>query len=121
VTDVEYTDSDLQQGLNIYQALVYLEDGTVISSSQETVYYLNNRLHIIYPNPSPRGTDITVLSEQPGDETALLYDNFGRLLMRIIIAEKNQRIPTGSLPPGMYHMRILSLEGSPLRYSFIIR
>jgi Subtilase family len=119
-TNVEYTDPDLQQGLNIYQAFVYLEDGTVISSSQETVYYLNNRLHIIYPNPSPRGTDISVLSEQPGDETALLYDNFGRLLIKVVITEKIQKLPTGNLPAGVYHLRILP-DGKPsLRYSFII-
>jgi hypothetical protein len=121
VTSIDYTDSDLQQGLNIYQALVHLEDGSIISSSRETVYYLNNRLHIIYPNPAPRGTDITVLSEQPDDETALLYDNSGRLLKTTIITEKNQKIPTSFLQPGLYHLRILSLEKAPLRYSFIIR
>ncbi|HLO82689.1 MAG TPA: T9SS type A sorting domain-containing protein, partial [Chitinophagaceae bacterium] len=119
--NIEYRDDQLKQGLNIYQALVYLEDGSIVYSNQETVYYLNNKTHIVYPNPAPRGTDISVLSDLPADETALIYDNYGRLLMKKIITEKVQKLPTSSLPPGMYHVRMISAEARVLRYTFIIR
>jgi hypothetical protein len=118
---IEYSDTQLQQGLNVYQAWVYLEDGSIIYASPETVYFLNNKAHIVFPNPVPRGTDIAVLSELPADETALVYDNYGRLLMKKTISEKVQKLPTSSLPAGMYHVRIIHTDGQLLRYSFIIR
>ncbi|HSF46677.1 MAG TPA: T9SS type A sorting domain-containing protein, partial [Chitinophagaceae bacterium] len=120
-TSITYIDNDLHQGLNTYQALVYLDDGTVIYSNPETIYNLNSKAHIVYPNPVTRGTDISIVSELPDNETALIYDNHGRLLLNMIITEKVQKLPTALFSSGMYHLRILSRDKPPVRYSFIVR
>jgi hypothetical protein len=120
-TSISHVDSDLHQGLNTYQALVYLNDGTIVYSNPETIYFLNDKAHIVFPNPVTWGTDISIVSEQPDDETALIYDNQGRLLVNMVIVEKVQKLPTASFPSGMYHLRILSRDKPPVRYSIIVR
>jgi hypothetical protein len=120
-TSISHVDSDIHQGLNTYQALVYLNDGTIVYSNPETIYFLNDKAHIVFPNPVTRGTDISIVSEQPDDETALIYDNQGRLLVNMVIVEKVQKLPTASFPSGMYHLRVLSRDKPPARYSFIVR
>jgi hypothetical protein len=120
-TAISFVDNDPHKGLNTYQALVYLNDGTIVYSNLETIYFLNDKAHIVFPNPVTRGTDVSIVSEQPDDETALIYDNQGRLLVNMIITDKVQKLPTSAFPAGMYHLRILSRDKPAVHYSFIVR
>jgi hypothetical protein len=118
---LEYVDRSVEQGLNIYQAVVYLDDGSVIYSSRETVYYLNGKNYLIYPNPVHRGQDLNVLSELPEDQNLFIYDNMGRLVMRQTLTDKIQRISSISLAPGMYHMRIMEGNAVVKKISFVVQ
>jgi hypothetical protein len=117
----ECFDLNLSKGLNIYQALVYLEDGSVLYSPRETVYFLDGSNYILYPNPVQRGQDVQVLSELPEDQKVLVYDNTGRLVMQAILREKAQRISTIGLAPGIYHLRIMEGNTMVKRISFIVQ
>jgi hypothetical protein len=121
VRTITYTDRTLDQGVNTYQALVYLDDGSVIASDKLTIYYLNNKSHILFPNPAVRGQDMYIVSELPTGQAAIVYDNLGRQLMTTKLEDKLQAIHTNALPAGLYHMRIM--EGNQLvrRFSFVIR
>lgn len=121
VRTLEYIDRNVEQGLNIYQAVVYLDDGSVVYSNLETVYYLKGSNYLLYPNPVRRGQDLNVLSELPEDQKLFIYDNIGRLVMRVILSDKVQRISTISLAPGIYHMRIMEGNATVKRISFVIQ
>jgi hypothetical protein len=98
-----------------------LDDGSVIYSSRETVYYLNGKNYLIYPNPVHRGQDLNVLSELPEDQNLFIYDNMGRLVMRQTLTDKIQRISSISLAPGMYHMRIMEGNAVVKKISFVVQ
>jgi hypothetical protein len=121
VRTITYTDRTLDQGMNTYQALVYLDDGSVIASEKLTIYYLNNKSHLLFPNPAVRGQDLFVVSEVPTGQLAIVYDNQGRQLLTVKLEDKLQPIHTHRLPAGLYHMRIM--EGNQLvrMFSFVIR
>lgn len=118
---ITYTDRALDQGMNTYQALVYLDDGSVIASDKLSIYYLNNTSHLLFPNPAVRGQDIFVVSDLPTGQLAIIYDNQGRQLMTAKLEDRLQAIHTYTLPAGLYHMRIM--EGTKLvrKFSFVIR
>jgi hypothetical protein len=118
---IEYIDRKVDQGLNIYQAVVYLDDGSVVYSSRETVYFLNGGSFLVYPNPARRGEHIHVLSELPEDQKALIYDNVGRLVLRVILNEKVKPISTVGLAPGIYYIRVMQGNAMVKRISFVIQ
>jgi hypothetical protein len=64
---INYTalDTILEQGINQYQATVILNNGSTINSPVETVYYLHQQSHIIFPNPVLRGQRFYLLSDFP--------------------------------------------------------
>lgn len=100
------TDDSLTQGLNVYEAIVFLENGTEIRSITETVYYLAGKVHILFPNPSGKGTPLYILSEVVDDEQADMYDMQGRKLKTFTISDKQQAVPSSDLPSGRYFIRV---------------
>jgi len=118
--DLVATDNVLHQGLNIYRAEVILENGTVIKSKEESVYYLNNKSHIIFPNPTVAGTAIYILSENVDDELAEIFDMQGRKISEFVIQEKMQKIPLLPTSRGHYAIRITKNGITVQHLSFLI-
>ncbi len=120
-TNFIYVDAALQQGLNIYRAVVELEDGSLIHSEPETVFYSNNKPNIIFPNPVPQGMPLQVLVEQPGAATAHIYDAQGKLTKKVSLEEKLNEISTRGLAKGLYFMRVFEVGKQSTIYHFVIQ
>jgi hypothetical protein len=115
------TDTKLEHGLNQYQAMVILEDGRTILSSVETVYYLNNLAHIIFPNPVRQGGHFYLLSDFPVDGNAVIYDAWGRKIMEFVIQEKQQAINVNRLSRGIYFIMIFRQGKLISRLPFVVQ
>ena len=116
-----FTDLVLEQGLNQYQALLTLDNGTVISSAIETVYYLNSNSHIIFPNPVQKGGRFYLLSDFPVEGNGVIYDAWGRVMMHFAISDKQQEIPVNRLNGGVYYMIIFQQGKLLRRLPFIVQ
>ena len=115
------TDLTLEQGLNQYQAMVTLEDGSMILSAVETVYYLNSKSHIIFPNPVSKGGHFYLLSDYPVDGEAVIYDGWGRKIMQFSILEKQQEIPVNRLTSGIYFIMIFQQGKLTGKLPFVVQ
>jgi hypothetical protein len=118
--DIATSDNPLHQGLNIYQAIVTLNNGVVIRSKEEVVQNLNSKSHIIFPNPSIAGNSINILTENVDDELAEIFDMQGKKILKFVIEEKQQQIPNLPASKGMYTIRISKNGKTVSRLSFII-
>jgi hypothetical protein len=113
-------DDSLTQGINVYEAIVVLENGTEIRSSKAIVYYLNGSSHILFPNPSSKGKTIYILTEVVDNEQADIYDMQGRKIASFIISDKQQMVPSARLSSGKYFMRISKAGKIVGRLQFIV-
>lgn len=76
VNDLDYylTDTSLVKGTNRYRVKVVIENGSVIYSTQETVYNLSNSNYLVYPNPAGQDQTLTILAN---DFDKTLFQLFG--------------------------------------------
>lgn len=114
-------DLSLKKGLNVYQAVVRLNDGTVIRSGEQVVSYLGEKKHILFPNPAARGQQLQLLSDLTDDLQAVIYDMHGRQMSRFTIRENLQSLPAAALTPGVYVLRIFYPGGQDVYLRFVIR
>ncbi len=114
------TDTKLEPGLNQYQALVTLENGLIVRSSVETVYYLNKSSHLLFPNPVPSGASIFLLSDFPVEGEGVVFDAWGRKMLQFAISEKQQEISIAALRKGIYYMILFREAKLIRRLPFII-
>ncbi len=121
VTTYTAQDMKLEKGLNQYQAIVTLDDGRIISSGIETVYFLDNTSHIIFPNPVPAGGRLFLLSDFPVEGEGVVYDAWGRKMMQFTIEEKQQQIQVNRLTPGMYYLVIFQQGKLVSRIPFMVQ
>ncbi len=95
-------DSPLKPGVNIYRAIVTLQDGSDIVSNESSVYYLNNKQYIIFPNPADAKQGFYILSTTVSAGTISLFDAVGRKLLQQKITQQKQHIITSKLAAGVY-------------------
>jgi len=97
-----FTDSLLTRGANRYRAQIDLQNGTVIYSDVQTIYYTGNDNYIVYPNPANRLQPITILSAQLSNATLQLFNAYGQRLMEKKLFNLTEQLFIGSLAKGIY-------------------
>lgn len=98
-----YSDNNLLQGGNTYRILVTLSNGTVIYSRPETIFYLDKKIYLLYPNPAKQQESIYVINRYyDGDLYANVYDITGRLLQNLSLNEAMNKVAINGLPTGIY-------------------
>ena len=96
-----------QDGMNIYRALIELENGAIYYTAQETVYQFQNKDYFVFPNPVPMGSTIRVMTKEPEGTWFVLYDLLGRNLLTKELTSTIQNIDISPLQPGVYFYLIL--------------
>ncbi|ULQ52736.1 S8 family peptidase [Flavihumibacter fluvii] len=96
-----------QDGLNIYRALVELEDGTNYYTTSESVYQFGNQSYFVFPNPAQGGTSIRIMAEEPVGSQFILYDFLGRKILVTELTSTIQTIDISQLSRGIYFYIIL--------------
>jgi len=110
VTSLEYHPGDqhLQRGANTYRLKIQRQDGRVIYSDPQTVYYFGNDRFIVYPNPVSARTALQVLSAAPGNYTFTLFSATGQRVLHRSLQEQREAISLGALQKGLYFYLIRS-------------
>ncbi|SFP52380.1 S8 family peptidase [Parafilimonas terrae] len=106
--------SPMQQGINLYRAVITLDNGSTITSNEASVNFLNNTPYIIYPNPAAAKQGFYILSQNISSYTIVLYDVMGRKLLQQKIAQQRQRVITSNFAKGIYLAVIYDDKNHPV-------
>ena len=106
---INFTDTKLANGLNIYRVKLELGGGKVIYSLPETVYSFSGNSFIIFPNPVAQGQPLEILTNSNiiSDITLLVYDIYGRKIIQKTINNFQEKLSTDKLPKGLYFLRFI--------------
>jgi hypothetical protein len=108
-TQLQYTtyDQNLQQGANIYRVALQSNNGRIIYSNTEIVYFTGNGNYLIYPNPSAAVTGFKILQRDAEEIRVLLHDAAGRIVKDERHASLINSVSTINLQKGLYVITIL--------------
>lgn len=104
-TTYSFTDAGLHTGANVYRVKLVLQNGSIIYSEPQTVYYFSGD-RLIYPNPVVRGQSFYIISRDPDNATAVLYNSAGIRCATYLLDEAVETIDTGRLSAGTYFIKI---------------
>jgi hypothetical protein len=102
----------LHQGLNTFRIKLTLTNGTTIFSNEETLHSTGTNDYIIYPNPAPVSSGFTLLRKEPQEETLVVYDLYGRRILRSPLFDIINPIKTTSLQKGIYLIIVFDKNGN---------
>jgi len=108
-TQFSYTDVLPANGANIYRVKIILNNGEIIYSEPETVYYLNNGNYIIYPDPVSQDQSISLFSKVIIDNSVMqVFNTSGMQVFEKALDDVIVSIPPGRLSKGFYFIRIVT-------------
>ena len=101
---LQYTTSDsaLARGENSYRVKIQLNNGQVIYSDKETVYYTGNSPYLVYPNPVAQQQSIHVVATGLNNPVFRLFNAAGMLIMQKTLHNLVEEIPAGAWAKGFY-------------------
>ena len=102
-------DTDLEPGIQAYQIIAYLIDGTAIESYTRTVYYTDEQTQIVFPNPVSPSDFLSLLSKASGGTFQLIRAD-GGVALEWPIVNNIENIPLYGVRQGFYVYRILLNE-----------
>ena len=107
----DFENANLHPGVNRFRAKLTLNNGVVIYSNQEIVYYLANQDFIFYPNPTSTSKGFNVLRRDLEEATLVLYDVYGKKVKQFFLQDIVNSIPTSSLQRGLYFAAVIDKNG----------
>lgn len=106
---MNFIDTQLKNGLNIYRIKLELTDGRIVYSQPETVYYLSGYKFILFPNPVTHNQPIKILANEVFEPVALQVINvYGQKIFELNMEEIITIIPSGTLSVGLYFFRFVN-------------
>lgn len=104
-------DTSLTRGVNRYQLLIQLTNGTIIKSNIESVYYFPDLPVIVYPNPGKQNERINIIASLPFTYSIQIFDAMGKLVQVQSLNGFTNYIPPYALAKGIYFIKIISEDG----------
>ena len=100
--NLSLTDSEsLMTGDNEYYALIYLKNGNIITTEKVTINIPDSGVFQVYPNPVRSGEDLFITSK--GDDLKFqLFDLEGRMILKDVLFQYNDRIQMPFITKGIY-------------------
>lgn len=110
---LEFVHGEPYEGVNYYRLQLELENGASIISDTLGIYYLNEMIAMVYPNPVQSGEQISLRTNaRDGLASRIeIFDYKGNLLLETEISELEFLRINGGLPPGIYHYRVSNASG----------
>ena len=108
-TAIQYQsiDQTLISGTNLYRAVIELSDGRKIISDTASLYFTQNKVAVVYPNPALVNGTVTVLTEQDDEVIFQLIDNYGRVVLQEQVTDYPQQVSLLGLQKGIHYYRLL--------------
>ncbi|MBD1396532.1 S8 family serine peptidase [Pontibacter sp. JH31] len=107
------TDSQPENGRNIYRVKVSTTDGKTFYSQQEEVIYASENFVQVYPNPVTAGQPFYIAVASDSAQIQL-YDQMGRLVLETTEAGVLKEVRTNGLKRGLYIVKVKSESGTYL-------
>jgi len=102
----QFTDSSLARGATYYRARIDLQNGNIIYSDVETIYFTGTNNYFLYPNPVHRPNQITLLSTQAGVATIQFFNVYGQKITEKKLSNLVEQLGTASIAKGIYFYMI---------------
>jgi hypothetical protein len=115
-----FVDSSLTQGVNAYRAKIILNNGQILYSTLQTIYYTGNRSYFLYPNPVYRPQPIHILANELNNPVFRLFTVSGQLVLEKTLTQLQENIPTHRLSRGFYFYTLQAPGSDPIRGKLIV-
>jgi hypothetical protein len=103
----EWADKNLVDGVNTYRVKIELNNGMVIYSNPQSIYYFLTTRYLIFPNPVKVTGYLSVLTkEEPQNTYLLLYNTLGQQVLQYRMQQTVEMIPLYGLKSGVYFVMI---------------
>ena len=100
-----FLDYNLKPGKHTYQAELFLKNGSSVLSEEITLFYTNENITIVFPNPVS-GNTINVLNDFSGG-TLQLLNSTGQFIKSYDLVNTVEPLDLTGVEPGMYLYRIV--------------
>lgn len=118
--NLSFTDLQLKQGANVYRLQIKLNNGSVIYSSTDLVYYFPNNPVLVYPNPVRQNQLVNIIARDPGVYSIKIYDANGRLVYEQLLDNISQQMLGLRLSTGLYIVKVIGDDGKTFTQKLIV-
>ena len=103
----EMTDKNLVDGVNTYRVKIELNNGMIIYSNPQSIYYFITTRYLIFPNPVKVTGSLSVLTrEEPVNTYLFLYNTLGQQVLQYRLQQTVETVPLYGLKSGVYFVMI---------------
>ncbi len=100
--DYVVNDVALQKGGHTYRFKITLDDGKIIYSNPEIVYYLADSKYLVFPNPVNRSQRLSIHSSSDDPSTIILFNSQGQKVLEKQLRDPVEEITINKLQKGVY-------------------
>ncbi|HEY1201256.1 MAG TPA: S8 family serine peptidase, partial [Niastella sp.] len=105
--DFELGDNNLTDGVNSYRVKIGLGNGLFITSDPQSIYYFLTTRYIIFPNPVPATSTLSVLMKDEPQNTYLqIFNTLGQNVLQQKLTQTAESISLNKLQGGIYFVII---------------
>jgi hypothetical protein len=110
-------------GMNYYRLLQVDKDKNVTFSNTEKVYFDNNNIIVVYPNPAINTLKIDIVAKEQEDVHVQITDGTGKIVKRIestiFIGNNTISVDLADLAIGVYQVKINTENGTNYSTEFV--
>jgi hypothetical protein len=118
--NLSFIDQNLTQGANVYRLQIKLQNGSIVYSTTDLVYYFPTHPVLVYPNPAKQNQPITIVAKDPGVYAINIYDAGGRLLHQQTLNNIFQQLNAVYLPAGVYVVKVVDENKNAFTQKLIV-
>jgi hypothetical protein len=118
--NLNFIDAQLKPGANLYRLQIKLNNGNILYSNTDVVYYLPAEPVIVYPNPGQRNEPVHIVVKDPGVYSIAVYDVNGKQLYQQTLNDILQEIPAVNLSAGLYFIKVRGDNGNSFTKKLVI-
>ncbi|MEP7257215.1 MAG: S8 family peptidase [Flavitalea sp.] len=115
-----FIDASLTKGVNYYRASVTFSNGLSVYSPVETILYFPAQPVIAFPNPVRQSQPFTLIAQEPGIYSFVIYTLNGKIFHRGTLNDIKQQISGISFPAGVYLLKYFSQQGNSFIQNLVV-
>lgn len=104
--NLNFSDMDLSRGINTYRIRIDLAGGGVVYTSAESIFYFAEDRYVIYPNPAPQNTSVSVAQRDVDAAMMQVFNATGAKVYEKSLDNIINTIPPNKLSKGVHFIRI---------------
>lgn len=120
-TVFDVSDPALIKGENTYRLKLILQNGVVLYSTIERVFYAGDLPVYVYPNPVSQSETIRIIATEPGRFTLRILNSNGVEVFRQLITASSTPLAANRFSKGFYFVRIDDRDGQSFTQKLVIQ